>query len=104
MWQSAVLPWIEAFLALIGLTAVLSLQPIAVPLFALVVFLFAYFGIPEVKQFVGTHPNTVYAIGGVTFLGPWGVRLGFWGILLTVIMIGIAAYITIREVLFVAST
>jgi hypothetical protein len=101
MWR-ALLPWIEAFLSLLGFTAILSIQPIAVPLFALLVFLFAYFGIPEVKAFVNTHPNTLYAVGGVTFLAPWGIRLGVVGILLSLIALAVAAYITVHELAMVS--
>jgi hypothetical protein len=101
MWR-LLLPWTEAFLSLIGLAAILTIQPIAIPLLAFVVFLFAYFGIPEVKEFVHTHPNTAYAVGGVTVLSPWGLRLGLPGILLTMIVLVVAAYIIMREITIVS--
>jgi len=91
------IPWIEALLSLVGFIAILSIQPVAVPLLAFLVFLFAYFGIPEVKAFVSTHPNTVYAVGGITLLAPWGIRLGVAGILLTLLALAVAAYITVHE-------
>ncbi len=95
--MQAAMPWLQLLLGMIGLGALASFRPVEVFFVAMCIFLLAYFGIPEVKAFVGANPGIVGTAVASTLIAAIALKLGAVGIVLAIASVGIGAFIVVRD-------
>ena len=93
----ALAPWLKVVAGLAVAVAVVSIRPVELFLLAVGVFALAYFGLPEFNDFVDQNPGLISTVATTALLAMVGFRLGPIGITLSIVAVGVGAFIAVRQ-------